>query len=70
MSDKEKSTEELGKEVIAHLLKLGFEDEEIGVILFSSLSEVLWERMTPEQKAEYDNDFEAFRASVLDGMPK
>ena len=65
-----KKRDKLGVEVITRLMEAGYSDEEIGVYFFSSLSESLWEKMTSEQKAEYNNDYERFRENMLKKIPR
>lgn len=65
-----KETDELGIEAISKLLKLGLSEQEIGDVLMSSLNITLWEYMTPEQKAEYNNDFQKFCQKTINDMPR
>ena len=60
MAEKQIQNELIGKIAIAKLIKAGYNDQEIGVILISSLCHELWKRMTPEQKSQYNNDLDSF----------
>ncbi len=66
MTKKQKQTQKNGLEAICKLSKAGLSQQEIADVLAASLNESIWKHMTPEQKAEYNNDFKCFSQKAIE----